>query len=137
MSTTVGQTLGLKEKQLDSFASGEKVSLPFSALLQFQRQSGLSLKLIGEVIDLPKSTMRTRRARKKLNRHESDRLIRLGRLFARAVDLHEGNHKAATRWLQHPCQALGNHTPLQYASTELGAREVESVIGRLEHGVFT
>ena len=137
MATTVENTLGLKENLLDRFASGETVGLPFSSLLQFQKQSGLSQKLIGEVIDLPKSTMRSRRSSGMLNRHESDRLIRLGRVFAQAVNLFEGDIAAVTHWLQQPCQALGNHTPLEYAATELGAREVESVIGRLEHGVFT
>jgi uncharacterized protein (DUF2384 family) len=33
-------------------------------------------------------------------------------------------------------KALENQTPLEYSRTELGAREVENLIGRLEHGVF-
>jgi uncharacterized protein (DUF2384 family) len=34
-------------------------------------------------------------------------------------------------------RALGGRSPLDFAQTEPGAREVENVIGRLEHGVFS
>lgn len=136
MSAALEKSLGLKGKLLSRFAAGEEDGLPFSALVQFQKRSGLPQKLIGDVIDLPKSTMRSRRTSGKLDRHESDRLIRLGRLFAQAVELFQGDSAAASHWLQNPCRALGYQTPLEYATTEYGAREVEAVIGRLEHGVF-
>ena len=35
-----------------------------------------------------------------------------------------------------PAWALGDVTPLQYADTELGAQEVEDLLGRIEHGVL-
>ena len=34
-------------------------------------------------------------------------------------------------------KALGEKVPLELLVTELGAREVEALIGRLEHGVFS
>jgi putative toxin-antitoxin system antitoxin component (TIGR02293 family) len=43
----------------------------------------------------------------------------------------------AISWLAAPKKALGHETPLAYSRTELGAREVENLIGRLEHGVFS
>jgi uncharacterized protein (DUF2384 family) len=33
--------------------------------------------------------------------------------------------------------ALGWRTPIDFAQTEPGAREVENLIGRIEHGVFS
>ena len=36
-----------------------------------------------------------------------------------------------------PQRALGGAIPLDIAKTEVGAREVEQIIGRLEQGVFT
>jgi len=137
MVASLEKTLGLKKRTLSRFAAGQETGLPFKTITQLQKQSGLSQKTIGEVIDLPKSTLRLRRKKGELTRHESDRLIRLGRIFALSVDLFEGNLKSASEWLQTPCRALDDQTPLDYASTELGAREVEAVIGRLEHGVFT
>ena len=32
---------------------------------------------------------------------------------------------------------LGDVSPLEYAKTEVGAREVENLLGRIEHGVFS
>ncbi len=33
--------------------------------------------------------------------------------------------------------ALAGRKPIEFARTEVGAREVEDLIGRLEYGVFT
>jgi len=137
MILTPAKALGVTNQTLDRFAAGKEAGLPFKAITKFQKQSGLSQKIIGSVIDVPKSTLRVRREKGRLNRHESDRLIRLGRIFALAVGLFEGDLETASEWLQSPCHALDGQTPLDYAATELGAREVEAVIGRLEHGVFT
>src|SRR5215212_7865128 len=68
---------------------------------------------------------------------ESDRLLRAARLFGRALELFEGNRDAATEWLFRAQPALGSARPVDVARTELRAREVENLIGRLEHGVFS
>jgi putative toxin-antitoxin system antitoxin component (TIGR02293 family) len=50
--------------------------------------------------------------------------------------LFEGDRDAAADWLTRPQPALGGAVPLELAKTGLGTREVEALIGRLEHGVF-
>ena len=80
---------------------------------------------------------RRRQSRQPLDAGHSDRLIRFARLFRLAVDLYDGNEAAARRWLTTPARALGGQTPLDFADTEAGAREVENLIGRLEYGVYT
>ena len=67
----------------------------------------------------------------------SKRLLRLSSLFEKCVDLYEGDVAAAVNWLTSPKKALNRQTPLLYARTELGAREVEDLIGRLDHGIFS
>ena len=59
------------------------------------------------------------------------------RIFGKALGLFEGDAQATERWLSSPRRALGGATPLERARTEDGAREVEALIGRLEHGVFS
>ena len=61
----------------------------------------------------------------------------MSRVFARAIELFEGDDRAARRWLSAPQRALGGAVPLTLAKTEVGAREVERLVGRLEHGVFS
>jgi len=44
---------------------------------------------------------------------------------------------AARQWMRSSQQSFDGATPWDMARTEVGAREVESLIGRLEHGVFS
>ena len=80
---------------------------------------------------------RRRKASGKLTTEESERLLRIAGIFEDAVDLFEGDVPAAVNWLTTPRKALGDRPPLSYARTEPGAREVENLIGRLEHGIFS
>lgn len=71
-----------------------------------------------------------------LDLSESERLWELSRLFYRAVDVLE-SQAAAVHWFKNPIQALGWATPLAYAGTVVGLRELENVLGRIEHGVYS
>ena len=59
------------------------------------------------------------------------------RVFGRAIELFEGDAGAARRWLSSPQTVLGGAVPWDLARTEIGSREVDSAIGRIEHGVFS
>jgi putative toxin-antitoxin system antitoxin component (TIGR02293 family) len=43
----------------------------------------------------------------------------------------------ARRWLGSAQVGLGGAIPLDYAETEVGAREVEDLLGRIEYGVYS
>lgn len=111
--------------------------LPFSRLTTFEKRSGLSREAIERVMHTPKRTLARRKAAGRLQPDESERLLRLSIVFEKAVELFEGDAEAARRWLAAPARALGGATPLEMAESEIGAREVEDLIGRLEHGVLT
>lgn len=111
--------------------------LPYRRLTQFEKRTGLSQESITRVIRVPKRTLARRKASGRLAPDESERLHRLSELFTKAVHLFAGDPDRARRWLETPQRALGKVTPLEMATTEVGAREVENLIGRLEHGVFT
>ena len=109
----------------------------YQALIAFETNSGVSLQALAETIGIPERTLARRRAAGRLAPEESERLLRLSSIFEKAVDLFEGDVSSAVHWLASPKRALANQTPLQYARTEVGTREVENLIGRLEHGVFS
>ena len=48
-----------------------------------------------------------------------------------------GSDENTRGWFNAKILALGWKTPLEYAQTEPGAREVENIIGRIEHGVYS
>jgi putative toxin-antitoxin system antitoxin component (TIGR02293 family) len=60
---------------------------------------------------------------------------RLTRIIALASAILESEEHARER-LQRPLREFGSRTALQMTATEPGAREVEQVLGRIEHGVF-
>jgi putative toxin-antitoxin system antitoxin component (TIGR02293 family) len=114
-----------------------KSGLPFHRLASMARVSGLSVKEIAAVLGTPPRTLARRKAHGNLSGGESERLLRLARLFDLAVNLFEGDAAAARAWLRRPAKALAGRTPLQLAQSEIGARAVEDLIGRLEYGIFT
>jgi putative toxin-antitoxin system antitoxin component (TIGR02293 family) len=93
--------------------------------------------LLASVIGIPERTLARRRAAGRLEPDESERLLRVAILFEKCVDLFEGDVKAAVNWLTSAKKALNGQAPVLYARTELGAREVENLIGRLDHGIFS
>lgn len=110
--------------------------LPYVSLVRFERLTALPREALARWIGVPLRTLSRRQRQGRLQPDESDRLLRAWRLFDLAVALFEGDRAAARRWLQGPQPGLGGETPLEFATTEIGAREVERLIGRLEHGVL-
>jgi putative toxin-antitoxin system antitoxin component (TIGR02293 family) len=116
-------------------AVGSEIGLAYRALDRFARETELPLGALGQLIQIPSRTLVRRKTEGRLQPEESDRLLRVSRIFGLAIDLFEGDRVAALHWLSMSQHALGNETPLSLIQTDVGAREVESLIGRLEHGV--
>jgi putative toxin-antitoxin system antitoxin component (TIGR02293 family) len=91
---------------------------------------------MAELLNISKATLHRREAARGLQPDESDRLVRFARLLGRAVDVFE-SLDGARRWLKAPQYGLGEAIPLEYAKTDVGAREVELLLGRIEHGVYS
>lgn len=109
----------------------------YSAFERFQRNTDLSYRLLAQIVEIPERTLARRKESGRFEPDETDRLVRTSRVFARAIELFEGNSDNARRWLTNPVGALGGRTPLDFASTDVGAIEVENLIGRLEYGIPT
>ncbi|HTV46892.1 MAG TPA: antitoxin Xre/MbcA/ParS toxin-binding domain-containing protein [Phycisphaerae bacterium] len=113
-----------------------RAGFAYSRLTRFQKTTKLPWEMVAHFVAIPQRTLTRRRSEGKLQPDESDRVWRASTIFDMAVDLFEGDIAAARRWLQTPQAGLGGSVPLEFASTEVGAREVENLIGRLEYGVF-
>ncbi len=110
--------------------------LPFAALERFQRNSGLSTADLADAVVIKLRTLNRRKQGGRLEPEESDRLLRVSRIFGKALELFEGDAEAARQWLGTPQRALGGARPMALAKTDVGAREVEALVDRLEHGVL-
>lgn len=105
---------------------------PHAVLEELMRASGLTLKELADALDLsPRSLQRRRRGR--LARFESDRLYRMARLLALARES-LGDGARSSRWFKRTNRALGGVAPIAAIDTELGARQVENLLGRIAFG---
>lgn len=103
---------------------------------RFHQNTALPFERVTALIDIPRRTLTRRKRQGRFLPGESDRLLRASRLFGRTLELFEGDRHAATEWLTTAQPALGGAVPLDVATSDAGVREVETLIGRLEHGVF-
>ena len=129
--------VGLKD--LDPIKIAKKVTqgLKFQSLERFQENTLFSMRDVADLVSIPPRTLHRRKAKGRLDPDESDRLLRVTRVFAKALELFEGDAQAARSWFHTPARALGNERPIHLARTDVGSREVEALIDRLEHGVLT
>jgi len=126
---TLGRTLSSDSDLRDAIRQG----FPPAVVEQLMRASGLTLKELAAALDLSPRSLQRRRRSGRLARYESDRLYRLARIVALATES-LGENDRALRWLKRPNRALGGVTPVEAIDTELGARQVENVLGRIAYG---
>jgi putative toxin-antitoxin system antitoxin component (TIGR02293 family) len=105
---------------------------PHAVLEELMRASGLTLKELAHALDLSTRSLQRRR-RGRLARFESDRLYRMARVLALARES-LGDLALANRWLKRANHALGGLAPIAAIDTELGARQVENLLGRIAYG---
>lgn len=111
-----------------------RTGLPYQSLESLRERLNLTLPEAAVVLHVPLRTLARRRHGRRLDADESDRLYRLARIAAHAVGVLGTDEKAAT-WLRRPNRALNGEAPLALLDTDLGARQIEDVLGRIEHGV--
>jgi putative toxin-antitoxin system antitoxin component (TIGR02293 family) len=112
------------------------MGLPYASLEAVGKRYGIPLASLARVIGLPARTLARRKVERRLSTTESDRLVRVARIASSAEDVLETREKAG-RWLQKPNRALGGAVPLELLRSDLGAEEVETILVRIDHGVYS
>lgn len=77
-----------------------------------------------------------REAGERLSPSESDAVVRAASALMKATDT-LGSRNKAVHWLLTPNQALGGETPLSFLDTSAGHSEVEALLDRIEHGIYS
>jgi putative toxin-antitoxin system antitoxin component (TIGR02293 family) len=113
-----------------------RTGLPIRELDELREKLNMPMEKLTAKLGISKATLHRRKATGRLGPEESDRLLRFARLLGRAVEVLESEQNARA-WLSSPQVGLGGEVPLDYAETELGAREVEDLLGRIEYGVYS
>ena len=109
--------------------------LPVMDVVKFSKQAGFTNDELAKLINIPARTYARRVAGKgRLKITEGERAARLMRVFDYAKRLFVTDENTRG-WFNAKLIVLGGRTPLEYAQTEPGAREIEAVIERIEDGV--
>lgn len=117
----------------DDLRAAIRAGFPTKAVESLMETASLTLAELARCLDLSVRSLQRRRRSRRLARYESDRLYRLARIVALA-DHSFGDHEKAVRWLKRSNAALGGAAPIETVDTELGARRVENVLGRIAYG---
>jgi putative toxin-antitoxin system antitoxin component (TIGR02293 family) len=110
--------------------------LPASLARELAKKMDVTLEDMAGLLRLNPRTFQRRVEEGLFNLSESERLWELSRLFFRAVEVLE-SEAGAVHWFKNPIQAIGWATPLAYARTVVGLRELENILGRIEYGVYS
>ena len=129
------QALGVHGGSLDLLEQVEAGLSPeafhrFSDLVDVPRES-----LAGALHTTTRTVARRKRAGRPLDRITSERLVRLALLY-KQVDALLRDETLTHRWMTTPRSTFAGRTPFEMAASEIGAREVDDLLLRIEHGVF-
>jgi putative toxin-antitoxin system antitoxin component (TIGR02293 family) len=131
------RVLGRSIKSFAQLADLIRKGLPAGSLIVLGEKLDLKNAALSEKLGIPQRTLTRRLSQhSRLTAAESDRTVRLARVYATAVEMIGDADKAAT-WLRTPNRALGGEVPIDQLDTDLGAKEVENILGRIAYGVYS
>ncbi|MBB4268009.1 type II RES/Xre toxin-antitoxin system antitoxin [Roseospira visakhapatnamensis] len=128
-----GAVLGVEIAHGLDLVRAVRRGFPVQAVQHVLDDGRLTLAELDHVV-MPRKTWSNRKRVGTLTAEQSDRLIRVARVMALAEDTFADRSKAHA-WLRRPTTTLGGERPLDLLDTEEGAREVETVLGRIAHGI--
>jgi putative toxin-antitoxin system antitoxin component (TIGR02293 family) len=125
-------TLGIDVRTELELADAVRAGFPFQILDGIGRVFSP-----GEIDELvPKSTRSRRRTGGRFTPEESDRMERAARAYASTLSVLK-NATKAHEWLRRPNRAMGGRKPIELLRSDAGLRTVETILQRIEHGVFS
>lgn len=136
------QTLGVRSllkgrsPTYETIIAQVRSGLPYTALEAIATRFQIPREHLVRVLDLPRRTLARRKKERRLRADESDRLVRLGWIATLAEEV-LGSREKAVAWLKKPNRALGGTNPLDRLDTEIGAQQVEQILLRIAHGVYS
>jgi len=129
--------VGVKQPSLVAIVDKIEDGLPYRAFDQLTALLETPAGTLAEYLRIPARTLQRRKRSGVLSVDESERILRLSRLYQAALDLFEGDHKAAVAWLGRKNRALIGRMPVEMAALEVTGEQVLQLIGCLEHGVYS
>jgi putative toxin-antitoxin system antitoxin component (TIGR02293 family) len=131
------KVLGKAIRKPDDLARLVREGLPAAAVTALAQKLRIGNSVLSRKLGIPQRTLTRRLSQRSLLTHaESDRTVRVARVYANAVEM-IGDPEKAIEWLRTPNRALGGERPLDQLDTDVGAQMVDDVLGRIAYGVYS
>ena len=131
------KVLGKAMRKPEDLAQLIRKGLPAKSVTSLAEKLDLGNAVLSRKLGIPQRTLTRRLSQgSRLTAAESDRTVRLARVYAHATEM-IGDEERAVEWLRTPNRALGGDSPLDQLDTDLGARMVEDILGRIAYGVYS
>ena len=130
------QTLRAEPRTLAAWQAVVSKGVPIASAEALKRRIDIGDEMLARLLGVSEKTLsRARAANARLDPVVSDRLLRVARISALAIEVLEGEAQAM-HWLKRPQIGLGGSTPLSLLTTDVGSAEVQNLLFRIEHGVY-
>lgn len=119
------KSVGIRARDVQQTIALLRKGLPTFYFEKLHRKMGISNSELARITQIALSTLQRRNKQGHFKTGESERLLRIGILFDKAVDV-LGDVEAARAWIKTPVKALGGETPprlLRYRTRSTGGRE--------------
>ena len=124
-------------KKPDDLSLLVREGLPAASVPALAQKLGIGNVVLSRTLGIPQRTLTRRLSQQSLlTSSESDRTVRMARMYASAVEM-IGEEDKAIEWLRTPNRALGGEKPLDLLDTDVGTQMVEDILGRIAYGVYS
>ena len=131
------QTLRTAPRTTADWQAVVSKGVPVGSAEALKRRIAIGDDVLAGLLGVSEKTLsRARAANARLDPVASDRLFRVARIGALAIEVLEGE-TPAIHWLKRPQIGLGGRVPLALLTTDIGCTEVERLLLRIEHGVYS
>ena len=131
------KVLGKRVKRAEELAELVRRGLPATSVTALAAKLAIGSTTVARKLGIPQRTLTRRLSQhSRLTAAESDRTVRLARIVAHAVEM-MGDEERAAEWLRTSNRVLRGERPLDQVDTDIGAREVEDLLGRIAYGVYS
>jgi putative toxin-antitoxin system antitoxin component (TIGR02293 family) len=110
--------------------------LPFASFETILRVVEVRAGDLAGILGVAPRTLARRKADRQLSPIESDRLYRVAYVTQMAAET-LGSLPRAREWLHASNNALGGQSPISRLDTEIGEREVEDLLNRINYGIYS
>ena len=122
--------------KLDEMDEALRKGLPFAAFEALRGAIEVRPGQLSGVLGVAKRTLARRKAGGRFTTIESDRLFRVAYIAQKASET-LGSLDKARAWLQTGNRAFGGRSPISKLDTEIGEREVEDQLNRINFGIYS